>query len=151
MNIHEMRRFWRDAFTLEDSANPQIFRRVTKFTLISVVIWELDRWPAAPKLGIEITPFEFAGAVLGLLLVLRTNAGYELWWEARKLWGGIVNQTRDLAIQGLSYGPVDPRWREDLVRWTIAFAHASRRSLRGERDLPEIEFLLGKEDADRIA
>jgi putative membrane protein len=89
--------------------------------------------------------------VLGLLLVLRTNAGYERWWEARKLWGGIVNQTRNLAIQALSYGPDDPRWRDDLVRWTIAFAHASRRSLRGERALPEVESLLGKERADRVA
>ena len=83
--------------------------------------------------------------------MLRTNAGYERWWEARKLWGGIVNQTRNLAIQAISYGPDDPRWRGDVVRWTIAFAHASRRSLRGERDLPEIVSLLGEERADRIA
>ena len=41
---------------------------------------------------------------LGALLVLRTNAGYERWWEARKLWGGIVNQSRNLAILAVAHG-----------------------------------------------
>jgi putative membrane protein len=37
------------------------------------------------RIAVEVNPFEIAGAVLGLLLVLRTNAGYDRWWEARKL------------------------------------------------------------------
>ncbi len=37
------------------------------------------------------------------------------------------------------------------MHWTIAFAHASRRSLRGQRALPDIEALLGTERADRVA
>jgi putative membrane protein len=92
-----------------------------------------------------------AGAVLGLFLVLRTNAGYDRWWEARRLWGGIVNQTRNLAIQALSYGPDDPQWRAEVVRWTIAFAHVARRTLRNERSIPEVAALLGEADAARIA
>ena len=141
--------FWGEAFAWQDSATPRVFPRVLIFGAISALICIVSR--GHPRLELPVGPHEVAGAVLGLLLVLRTNAGYERWWEARKLWGGIVNQTRNLAIQALSYGPDDPRWREDVVRWTIAFAHASRRSLRGERALPEIEALLGKERADRIA
>jgi putative membrane protein len=37
------------------------------------------------------------------------------------------------------------------VHWTAAFAHATRRSLRGERTLPEIASLVGEEEARRIA
>jgi putative membrane protein len=82
---------------------------------------------------------------------LRTNAGYERWWEGRKRWGGIVNQCRNLAIQALSYGPEDPGWRRRFVRCTAAFAHAARRSLRDERSLPELVPLHGPEKTQEIS
>jgi putative membrane protein len=34
-----------------------------------------------------VTLFEYTGAVFGLVLVFRTNAGHERWWEARKFMG----------------------------------------------------------------
>jgi putative membrane protein len=139
--------FWSEAFAWTGSATPRVLPRVAAFGLISAVVCAT----AGPSLAIPVGPHEVAGAVLGLFLVLRTNAGYDRWWEARRLWGGIVNQSRNLTIQALSYGPDDPQWRGDLVRWTIAFAHASRRSLRGERSLPELAALLGVADAARIA
>src|SRR3954462_3484819 len=111
-------RFWRDAFDLAASATPRVLLRAAKFTLISLLIYAIDRSSHFPNLGIEAAPYEFAGAVLGLLLVLRTNAGYDRWWEGRRLWGGIVNQSRDLAVGALSYGPNDAAWRASIVRWT---------------------------------
>ena len=42
------------------------------------------------------------GFVLSLLLVFRTNTAYDRWWEGRKLWGGLVNVTRNLALEGAS-------------------------------------------------
>ena len=39
------------------------------------------------------------GVALGLLLVFRTNTSYDRYWEGRKLLGGMVNRTRDLARQ----------------------------------------------------
>lgn len=83
--------------------------------------------------------------------MLRTNAGYERWWEGRKLWGGIVNQCRHLGVVVLSYGPEDAAWRDRGVRLVAAFAHVTRRSLRGEREVPEVAALLGTEEAERIA
>jgi putative membrane protein len=136
---------------MEGSETPRVLRRAARFTLISLVIYALHKWPHTPQLGIQVAPFEFAGAVLGILLVLRTNAGYDRWWEGRKLWGGIVNQSRDLAIAALAYGPPDSRWRASIVRRTAAFAHVTRRSLRDERSLPEVAELLGEDEARRIA
>lgn len=147
---YETRRFWRDAFALKDSATPMIVRRVIKFGAISLLITAIHPF-YHPEMAIEVAPYEVAGAALGLLLVLRTNAGYDRWWEGRKLWGGIVNQSRNLAISALAYGPDDREWRDRLVRWTAAFSHVARRSLRKERALPEVAALLGEEDAARIA
>ncbi len=54
-------------------------------------------------------------------------------------------------IQALSYGPDDPDWRRRFVGWTAAFAHVSRRSLRNQRHLPELDNLVGTVKAQRIA
>ena len=146
--------FWREAFALQGSVTPQVLPIVLVFGLIAGSIcgasW-LAKWLYELPLGLDITPYEFAGAVLGLLLVLRTNAGYDRWWEARKLWGGIVNQSRNLVVDALAYGPNNPNWRENMVRWTAAFSHVARLSLRGERPGPELANLVGQEAADQIA
>lgn len=39
------------------------------------------------------------GFVISLLLVFRANTAYDRWWEGRKLWGGLVNNSRNLAIK----------------------------------------------------
>jgi putative membrane protein len=39
------------------------------------------------------------GFVLSLLLVFRTNTAYERWWEGRKIWGAVVNNSRNLALK----------------------------------------------------
>jgi putative membrane protein len=138
-------------FAIRESATSRVLPRIANFTLFAVAVCFVDWLPHTPQIRIEVAPLEFAGAVLGLLLVHRTNAGYDRWWEGRKLWGAIVNQCRELAIGALAYGPADPGWREAIVRWTVAFAHVTRRSLRDERTLPEVATLLGDDEARRIA
>src|SRR5262245_39383540 len=43
------------------------------------------------------------GAMLGLLLAFRVNAAYARWWEARQLWGQLVNESRNLALKVRAY------------------------------------------------
>jgi putative membrane protein len=129
---------------------PLIVLRALLIGLFALAVTTIHLDARLPSLGIEITPFELAGGALSLLLVLRTNAGYERWWEGRRLWGGIVNQSRNLAIAALSYGPDDPLWRERVVRRAAAFSHAARLSLRGDRTPRELARLLGRDDLERV-
>ena len=144
--------FWRDAIGFRSAVTPHVLVRLLLFGGFAALVcgndWIGHHTPAAE---IGVTPYEVAGAALGLLLVLRTNAGYERWWEGRKLWGGIVNQCRHLGIVVLSYGPDDREWRERGMRLVAAFAHVARRSLRGEREIPEVADLLGAEETARVA
>src|SRR3954469_18217499 len=39
------------------------------------------------------------GFALSMLLVFRTNTAYDRWWEGRKLWGALVNNSRNLALK----------------------------------------------------
>jgi putative membrane protein len=47
------------------------------------------------------------GFALSMLLVFRTNTAYERWWEGRKLWGSLVNNSRNLAIKLDALLPAD--------------------------------------------
>lgn len=144
--------FWNEALALRGSATLIVLPRVLAFGVYGAVVWLIDRLtPPSIHLGVEVAPYEVGGAILGLLLVFRMNSGYERWYEARRFWGGIVNQSRNLAIVGLTYGPKDPAWRDRLVTWTIAFAYAARASLRNDRDLPSVLIeRLGQADADGL-
>ena len=141
--------FWLGTFVIRGSVASRVLLDVFVFGVIAFVV-VLIHYFAKQKfdvnLSIPVGLFEAAGAVLGLLLVLRVNAGYNRWWEARILWGGIVNQSRNLSIAGLTYGPKDGRWQSDFIRWVAAFPHVTRRSLRGERNFPELKRLLPNKD-----
>ncbi len=143
--------FWVEVFGIQGSALPLIVLRVLVIGGYASLVKVLhDSELLGYQLHSNIGPHEVAGVALGLLLVLRTNAGYERWWEGRKLWGGIVNQSRNLAIDALAYGPADREWREQVVRWTAAFPHATRLSLRDQRQSDSLTALLGQEAADRL-
>jgi putative membrane protein len=154
MSFQTREGFWREAFAVAGSVTPHVMPLVLIFGLVASVIcgitWLVERLFEV-RIALAIAPFEFAGAALGLMLILRTNAGYDRWWEARKCWGGIVNQSRNLAIGATAYGPNNTEWREKIVRWTAVFPHVARLSLRGELPSTEVANLVGSEDARRIA
>lgn len=148
--IQERRDFWVDVFAIKGSVTPYVIKRVLVFGLVGLAVWLfVIATGLEPHVG--IAPYEVVGAVITLLLVLRTNSGYDRWYEARKLWGGIVNQTRNLGVMGLTYGPDDPAWRSRFIRWVASFAHASRHSLRGEDDISDIRALVGNEQGNAVA
>ena len=130
---------------MRGSIAPRIVTDVLAFGLLASAIVFVSQFVEQRyevSLAVPARPFEVAGAVLGFLLVLRLNAGYDRWWEARKLWGGIANQTRNLAIIGLAYGPTEKHWRLHFIQWIASLPHVMRRSLRGEHKLPELSDLL---------
>ncbi|MBS1834941.1 MAG: hypothetical protein JST65_19635, partial [Acidobacteria bacterium] len=60
-----------------------------------------------------------------------TNASYDRFWEGRKLWGGMVNETRNLVRLGKAHLAADPALLSRLARWTAAFPYAAMNGLRG--------------------
>lgn len=66
-----------------------------------VAYLELEYWKLAKDSYIRNLSLlhNLLGFVLSLLLVFRTNTAYDRWWEGRKLWGALVNNSRNLAIK----------------------------------------------------
>ena len=73
------------------------------------------------------------GFVISLLLVFRTNTAYDRWWEGSKLWGGLVNSSRNLAIKLAAILPEDDIEDRSYFRRMIAlFAFSLRNHLSHE-------------------
>jgi len=143
--------FWSHVLEWDGSGEHKVTITALCFGLFAGLVWFVD-WvtPEDISLGLAVAPYEFAGAILGSLLVLRTNGGLDRWWEARKLWGGIINESRNLAIIAVANGPPDGEWTQKIVGWIAAFGHVTRRSLRGQKNLADIESLVGVEETEAL-
>jgi ion channel-forming bestrophin family protein len=74
------------------------------------------------------------GFAISMLLVFRTNTAYDRWWEARKLWGQLVNVSRNTAIKLAAILPQeDQRSRAWFALLLGRFAHALQLHLRSEQ------------------
>ena len=94
---------------------------------------------------------------LSIFLVFRFNESYERWWEARSIWGQLVNSSRSFARQVLTLlDPADAeREGRALVLGHVAFVHALRIRLRAtspaqerEETVRELERLLPDEASE---
>jgi putative membrane protein len=78
--------------------------------------------------------------VLGLFLVFRINSAYDRWWEGRKLWGSMVNSTRNFALKLSAYLDKDDRENRNWFSMMIPnFVTASKEHLRKGVQLSELE------------
>ena len=71
------------------------------------------------------------GFVISLLLVFRTNTAYDRWWEGRKMWGSLVNNSRNLAIK-LSVILTDEKDRAYFRKIIPSYASILNRHLKDE-------------------
>ena len=80
------------------------------------------------------------GFVISLLLVFRTNTAYDRWWEGRKLWGDLVNNSRNLMLKINAFLPDDQKKLKNNVRILISnYAFALKNHLRGGFKEDELE------------
>lgn len=97
---------------------------------------------------IPITIIATLGTALAIILGFRNGSAYDRWWEARKIWGGLVNDSRTYLRQILSMVHPNSEKSEndeslnavqkDLIFTHLSFIHALRLQLRGNSD--EIEW-----------
>jgi len=94
------------------------------------------------------------GTVIGLLLAFRTNASYQRWWEARTLWGAIVNDSRSWVRQLIEFTDgnenepaADSELRQLALR-QVAWCYALSRSLRGQNATEDFDLLLNDSETE---
>jgi putative membrane protein len=70
------------------------------------------------------------GLILGVLLAFRNREAYDRWWEARKLWGQLINDSRNLCLKVKTLADPDSAERHRFGRLVAGFAVALKNHLR---------------------
>jgi len=108
------------------------------------------------NISIPMTVHTVLGTIISLLLAFRSNQAYDRWWEARIIWGSIVNDSRTLARQILALidEPFEPDsiqpFKNRMIKRQIAWCYALGNSLRGNDPLPSINKLVSEEDYEYV-
>ncbi|MBD2058306.1 hypothetical protein H6F88_20285 [Oculatella sp. FACHB-28] len=139
------KRYWfRDTLKIRGSVIPAVLPRTLICGLFGLLVSLLHQFgvPVSLPALASIIP----NIVLGLMLVFRTNTAYERFWEGRKLWGGLVNATRNLArqiwVSVLEKDGGDRPSKETALKLLVAFAVATKLHLRQEPVNQELKDLI---------
>jgi putative membrane protein len=157
--IHNQRQRWLDLIlTYRGSELERIKLRLAVVLVVAIAVTYAQDHFHFLKTTITVVPFSLVSVALGIFLGFRNNASYDRYWEGRKLWGSLVNGSRNLSRQALLYVNVAPG--EDpgsvptavrtAVHHTIAFVHALRMHLRGGIDWQELAEHLPEHELARL-
>ncbi|AZA81775.1 hypothetical protein C1637_04155 [Chryseobacterium lactis] len=106
--------------------------------IFAVAIGLLDMLPWFRKISLPLNIPALLGTAVSLLLAFRTSQSYERWWEARTVWGAIVNDSRSfvrLIIQFLPTGEdkIIKDFAERQIIWTYALGESLRKQPFSEK------------------
>lgn len=107
-----------------------------------IIAWlELEYWKLSETSYIKNIPVMHGllGFAISMLLVFRTNTAYDRWWEGRKLWGSLVNNSRNLAMKLAVMLPAGETEQRAFFRKIIpAYAFALHNHLHKEQTRVEL-------------
>lgn len=135
-------------FDVEGSMVREILGRVLTSVIVATIVVGLYVFgpDTCQIIAIPATGHSLIGTALSLLLVFRTNSSYDRFWEGRKQWGGIVNESRNLARQASVWLATDMPLMREVILWTVAFPYATMQRLRRSsgigtslKELPEAD------------
>jgi putative membrane protein len=122
-------------FDIKGSMVREIFGRVLICVTWTVLICLLNDFAPVlfntKSLGFPETAHALVGGVLGLLLVFRTNASYDRFWEGRRLWGAIVNECRNLSRLSRTWMYADKQLANEVSEWITVYPWMVLHRLRG--------------------
>lgn len=108
-------------------------------SLVCYLVLDFFRFPEI-SFHPTIAMHSLLGIVLGLFLVFRTNSAYDRWWEGRRLWGSLVNSTRNLALKLNAYiSRENHEDRDWFAKMIPNFVFATKENLRRGVQLAELE------------
>lgn len=119
---------------------------------------ETNIFPVTDKSFVKNVPImhNLLGFAISMLLVFRTNTAYDRWWEGRKLWGSLVNNSRNLALKLAAILPREESMQRSFFRKIIpAYAFALHNHLKSEKtrtalfENPEHDSILSKIDKEK--
>ena len=107
---------------------------------------------AGIPIAVPIAVPTIVGTVISLLLAFKSNQAYDRWWEARIIWGSIVNESRTLLRQVIAFYK-DPdfsdeanNFKERFAKRQSAWCYSLAASLRGKEGVKLVKSLLEEDE-----
>ena len=148
MIVTQKKSWLRLLFSVRGSTFQNIWPRLLVVVLIAIVATAISQ-AGYLKVSLTPVPFTVVGLALAIFLGFRNNAAYDRYWEGRKLWGALVNVSRNFAIQSRVLNPSNASVdvRPILVRGVIAYVNCLRHRLRATSPEKELTAYVDKEVA----
>jgi putative membrane protein len=116
-------------FVWRGSIVAHILPQIIGFALYAAAIVAAVRALGLDLSSVGVAPFAIVGITLSIYLSFRNSAAYDRWWEARRLWGRLVAESRTLPRATEALLP-DPAMRRRFLLDYLGFCHLLRGKLR---------------------
>lgn len=110
----------------------------TLYSASIIVVYELSQ----VRFALPWQPISVIGIAVAFFLSFKNNSSYDRTWEARKIWGGIINESRTFATAILSMpaAEVSYEWKKSAIHrhlaWLLALKHNMRKPRTWEHNGP---------------
>ncbi|MBL7837138.1 MAG: hydrogenase [Bacteroidetes bacterium] len=127
---------------------------------ISIAVYILN-WQSSIPLRLPFSVSAILGSALAIFIAFRNNSSYSRWWEARTLWGGIVNSSRVMARLIITFADShvqqnkankerSEQFKKEMIHKLIAWVHALRLHLRHQNDWEALRPYVSKEEFEQL-
>ena len=123
-------------------------KQLTFFVIWAVLIYYLEHVLNWDWISIPVAPVALLGGGLAIFLGFRNNSAYDRWWEARKIWGGMVNVSRSFGMNVISFleGKGVDEGVNILIKRHISFTYALKNQLREKEALKDSKDYLNSKE-----
>jgi ion channel-forming bestrophin family protein len=123
------------------------FGRLIYFFTIAVSVYVLHEIYGFNYVTIPFAIVATLATALAIFLAFRNDSSYDRWWEARKIWGEIVNSSRTWGRQATTFmDGADEKFVQSLVYRQLAWINAVRLQLRKQEDWQDLDPFLSNEE-----
>ncbi|WP_100076687.1 bestrophin family protein [Chryseobacterium camelliae] len=141
-------------FIWKGSVLKKIMVQLTVITLFSLAIYYFKGKVFDYKVHLNPAIFTLIGLALAIFMGFCNSASYDRYWEGRKLWGVLVNETRSLTRQIFSLvndpGTDAHQEKQKIVRVIAAFCWSLNDYLRDKPGAHNLEHLLSPEQIRQL-
>lgn len=152
MIIKKKGNWFKMLFEWHGSVLPQLMPRLLLLLLFSILVVYFKPFLLEHNLHINPTIFTLFGIALAIFLGFRNSVSYDRFWEGRKLWGALLNDTRSLVRQSHSLinGNDYNKKRDEFTNLLIAFVYSLKHQLRHTDASNDIARLVSKDFANNL-
>ncbi len=136
----------------------RVWKRLALVGLVALGVALLHEQQGLSYMALSTLPASILGVAISFLIGFRVNSAYERWWEARRIWGAIVNDSRTMGRHCMTFifpwrfrdsGNNEGRasiMKKELIYRQIAFVYALKNHLRKQDTWDEIKDFLSAEE-----